>query len=83
MKVVINQTINKVEIKSKGKIEIKDNVMPVEIYKCKVVEGGELPILQGFDTMDAATLALGLGKLFYYNAANLEGATAGSIHITI
>jgi hypothetical protein len=44
MKVVINQTINKVEIKSKGKIEIKDNVMPVEIYKCKGGDGSILPI---------------------------------------
>jgi hypothetical protein len=45
MKVEINQTINKIEITSKGKVEIKDNVMPIEIYKCKVVEGGSiLPI---------------------------------------
>ncbi len=40
-------------------------------------------VLQGFDTMDDAITALGLGKQFYYNAANLDGATAGSIHITI
>jgi hypothetical protein len=81
MKVEINQTINKIEITSKGKVEIKDNVMPIELYKCK--GGSELPTLQGFDSMDAAILVLGLGKLFYYNAANLDGATAGSIHITI
>jgi hypothetical protein len=81
MKVEINQTINKIEIKSKGNVEIKDNVMPIEIYKCKV--SSELPDLQGFNSMDAAIQELGLGKQFYYVAANLDGATAGSIHITI
>lgn len=39
--------------------------------------------LQGFDTMAEAILSLGLNKMFYYNATNLEGATAGSIHYTI
>lgn len=39
--------------------------------------------ITGFDTMAAATLSLGLGRFFYYNEANLDGATAGSLHITI
>jgi hypothetical protein len=48
------------------------------------VGGGENSTsLQGFDSMDAAIQELGLGKQFYYVAANLDGATAGSIHITI
>jgi hypothetical protein len=41
MKVEINQTINKIEITSKGKVEIKDNVMPIDIYKCKGGGGGD------------------------------------------
>lgn len=39
--------------------------------------------ITGFNTMAAATLALGVGRFFYYNEANLDGATPGSLHITI
>jgi hypothetical protein len=39
--------------------------------------------LQGFSSMDAAFSALGGGQQFYYLEENTDGATAGSIHITL
>lgn len=47
------------------------------------IQTGVPASITGFDTMAAATLALGLGRFFYYNEANLDGATPGSLHITI
>lgn len=43
---------------------------------------GELAAPPAYESMAAATAALGLGKWFRYTAVNLDGAVSGTVAIT-
>lgn len=62
-----------------------DEVSPVNdqvVLECSS-EYDLIMAIPEYDSMINATTALGVGKLFKYSEANLDGATYSSVHITV
>lgn len=75
----VTDSVSSIEIINSNNTEIIDKNNKIEIVKCATFT---MPVLAGFDTFSEALNTLGVGKLFYLNPTNLEGATPYSVHLT-
>ena len=75
----VSSNKNNINVQTINGIDILDNNNQIGIVKCAIFT---MPVLSGFDTFSDALSTLGVGQLFYFNPANLEGATPYSVHIT-